>query len=288
VFHRLAVIGLLLITLPAFADESADARAARYYAAGLEQPLLLLRAGTQLVAACKGRLRAACSKQQRELAAQDRTVKLLDALTLFPQRPATDPVAGIARSAELKEKIASTGAELLRASGDYDAALFARYGAILRTCPDPDVDADAYRASLDALIHLELASFRALASGEVDAAKQSIAEAETSAIAKLGVMPPEDCVAAHRIGGHLMELMQGKLRPWGDEERPVANQDHEFVFGAPPQPAEVATPDRELANAVAGNFVSLVATELELLAFPEREARIKAITDEIGPAKPAQ
>jgi uncharacterized small protein (DUF1192 family) len=31
-----------------------------------------------------------------------------------------------------------------------------------------------------------------------------------------------------------------------------------------------------------------VATELELLAFPEREARIKAITDEIGPAKQAQ
>ena len=73
------------MTCAVAAEESAETRAARYYATGLEPALLEIRAGAELIQACKDRLRKACAEEQVKLAAGNQVLTLLDALTLFPR-----------------------------------------------------------------------------------------------------------------------------------------------------------------------------------------------------------
>ena len=111
-----ARFALLLFICAASAAAAADtpkARAARFYAAGLELPLLELRNGLMLVQACSDRLRRACDAEQRELGANNHALLLLDELTLFPQRPTRDPAAGISKARELREKISEASAAFL-------------------------------------------------------------------------------------------------------------------------------------------------------------------------------
>ena len=118
---------------PAPSPESPRTRAAHYYAAGLERPLMQLRRGALLSQACTTRLRSACTKEQRAFAAKNHTLALLDELTLFPQRPAEDPLAGVRRAADLRDEMAATSAALLAEANAYDRQLLVRYGAALRT-----------------------------------------------------------------------------------------------------------------------------------------------------------
>jgi hypothetical protein len=77
-------------------------RAARYYASGLQAPLLEIRAATQIVATCQRRFRARCSKPHREAA--DRaglTLEYLDALSLFPERLSADPTSRMNKYADV-------------------------------------------------------------------------------------------------------------------------------------------------------------------------------------------
>jgi hypothetical protein len=278
---RLAFLIFVCATGTAAADETADIRAARFYAAGLELPLLQIRNGVMLVQACSGRLRRGCDEKQRELAADNRTLLLLDELTLFPQRLTGDPAAGIGKARELEQKIGEASLELLRAAGDYDRLLFARYGATLRACPNDDVT--RFRESLDELVRLDLTGFQALADEEVAKAREIIArDAET--LAATLRQSPDDCVAARRLGEYLMQLMDSKLQPWSGEKNRVESAPKAFQFGAPPKVVEPTASeklrqDRELAHAVAGNFVTVIATELQLTVFPESESRISAIAD---------
>ena len=254
------------------------ARAAKFYAAGLESPLLQLRTGALLVRACKDQLRKGCEAEQADLAARNEVITLLDALTLFPQRSETDPTAQITRPKELRQKIRDTSAALMREAGRYDRQLFARYGATLKVCPDED--STVFASAVEKLTLINLASFQALGT-ELDAARADIAGEEARAVEQLRTWSGEGCLAARKLGEYLMELMNSKLRPWNKPEAP-AGGDREFNFDQPrkeappptPDRAEAAANDRELALAVAGNFVSVVATELQLLVFPESASRI--------------
>jgi hypothetical protein len=262
-------------------EETAEVRAARFYAAGLEIPLLQIRNGMMLVQACTGRLRRGCDGQQRELAANNRALLLLDELTLFPQRPAQDPATGIQKGRELRRKIDDASAELLRAAGEYDRKLFARYGATLRACPDDD--APGFRTSLEELVRLDLAGFQSLAGDDLARAIESIARDEES-IATTLRRSPQDCVAARKLGEYLMQLMDSKLQPWSGEKQRIEGAENDFRFDAPkviePTDSEKLRRDRELAHAVAGNFVTVIATELQLTVFPESESRINAVADQ--------
>lgn len=268
------------------AEPAADTpriRAAKYFAAGLEQPLLEMRKAAQLLQACATRLRKACSREQRRLAASNRTISLLDALTLFPQRPAEDAAAGVTKAAELEERIGAASADLTRAANDYDRLLLARYAAALRTCPG-ETDT-AHRESLEALEALtivDLRDFQGLDGADYDRARQALTSAEAQAAETLRGMPAEDCSAALTVGQLLMELMNGKLQPWTREDRRVANVDREFDFNAALRPKHDEAPTHEVAASIAGNFVTVVATELQLAVYPESAARIKAIGDEAG------
>ena len=284
---RFMLFLLLTGTAAGAAGETPEARAARFYAAGLERPLLQIRAGALLVEACAKRLRGGCSRQQRRSVAGNGVITLLDALTLFPQRPAADPAAGITKAKDLERKVGETSAALLRDAGEYDRLLFARYGAALRVCPNDD--AATYRESLEELKRLDLTRFQSLAEQELVAANEATARDESLAEQTLRAAPPEDCAAVRRLGEYLMQLMHSKLQPWSGEAQRVENPERSFEFGRP-APDEVNDTekrerDRELAHAVAGNFVSVIATELELTVFPESEARIKAIADAVERAK---
>jgi len=261
-------------------DEAGKVRAARYYAAGLELPLLQIRNGVMLVKACTKRLRRGCDEQQRDLAASNRTLLLLDELTLFPQRLTQDPAANISKPGELRQRISEAGAALLRTAGEYDRSLFARYGAALRACPNDGVA--LFRESLEELVRVDLTGFQSLADEDLVKAKESIARDEESFAVSLR-QSPEDCVAVRGLGEYLMQLMDSKLQPWSGEKKRVENAQNSFQFGAPkvvePTDSEKRRQDRELAHAVAGNFVTVLATELQLTVFPESEARIKAIAD---------
>jgi len=276
---RLALFLLIASPLAAAANESADVRAARFYAAGLEVPLVQIRSGVLLVQACSKRLRRGCDEQQRELGGNNRTLALLDELTLFPQ-PMEDPAANLSKPRELRRKISDTSVALLRAAGEYDRMLFARYGATLRACPNDD--AAMFRDSLEELVRIDLTGFQSLAGEDLLEARESIARDEESIAASLR-LSPEDCAAARRLGEYLMQLMDGKLQPWSGEKKRVENAQHDFQFGAPkvaePTDSEKHRQDRELAHAVAGNFVTVLATELQLTVFPESESRIKAVVD---------
>lgn len=264
------------------AGESPQIHAARYFAAGLEQPLLEMRKGAQLLLICTARLRKACSREQRQLAASSRTIALLDELTLFPQRPTADPAAGVTQAADLKARIAAVSTELTRTAYDYDRRLLARYGAVLRTCPG-ETDA-AHRASLEALTVVDLQAFQGLEGADYERARQELAGAEAQATETLRAMPAEDCRAALVAGQLLMELLNGKVQPWTREERRVGNIDREYDFTAAIRPKRDDAPTREVAASIAGNFVTVVATELQLMVHPESAARIKAIADGAGPS----
>jgi hypothetical protein len=252
---------------------------ARYYAAGLELPLLELRRGAMLLDACASRLKRACSKQQRTLAANSRTLTLLDELTLFPQRPADDVAVGITKARDLKERIASTSDTLWREATAYDRSLLARYGATLRACPDQA--AAGQRASLDELIRLNLTGFQALAGDELARATEDITRHESAIAAELQRGPAEHCAAARDLGEYLMQLMYAKLQRWNGEDAFVANESPSFDFRQPVKPTVVEPPSLEVSRAIAGNFVSVVATELQISAHPDSESRIKAIADEV-------
>lgn len=281
--YSLPIIACSALLATSAAAQSADTprtRAAKFYAAGLEEPLMELRRGALLIQSCAKRLRGACTKEQRELSAKSRTVMLLDALTLFPARP-DDPTADVARAADLKQRIAESGTRLMRAAGEYDRALIARYGAALRVCPG-DSGAGT-RESLDALTTVDLRQFQGLEGADYDAARAAIASLETEATATLRAWPAEDCDAALTAGLLLMEMINAKLEPWTLENRRLAEANRTFDFNAPPpKPVSAEPPTRDVALSVAGNFVTLVATELQLRVFPETGPRIKAIAEAEG------
>lgn len=270
---------LLCLTSATFAQDAAPARAARFYAADLDKPLMELRNGASLIAACADRLKRACTKQQRALAEKARTLILLNALTLFPQRPAVDPAAGITKPRELKDAIAATRGALWREAIAYDRVLLARYGATLQACPNEDTA--AFRASLDDMIRVDLGGFQSLSGDELTRASNEIAQQQSTIAAQLNAGAPEDCAAARHLGEHLMELMFAKLQRWSGEDARMADQGPSFDFNKPVKPKVVEPPSADVAQAIAGNFVSVIATELQLTAFPESEARIKALADEI-------
>jgi len=278
-----AILSCCLVApfLAAAADQgrAVPAPVVHYYAAGLESPLLELRRGSMLLDACADRLKRVCSKQQRTLAANSRTLTLLDELTLFPQRPAEDVAAGITKARELKERTTATGEALWREATAYDRLLLARYGATLRACPDEA--AAAQRASLDELIRLNLTGFQALVGDELASATDEITRSESAIATGLQGGPAEDCVAARDLGEYLMQLMYAKLQRWSGEDTFVANESPSFDFRQPVKPKVVEPPTLDVSRAIAGNFVSVVATELQIAAHPESESRIKAIADEI-------
>jgi hypothetical protein len=287
--RRAAIAGfcLALSAVAAAAEETAEARAARFYAAGLEAPLLALRRGAMLIETCTQRLRRACTKEQRGLAAGSRTLTLLDALTLFPQRPAEDPVAGISRSRELAQKIEATSAAMQSSANGYDRLLFARFGATLRVCPGDDVT--PFRESVDDLIRIDFTSFQALSGADLDRANAELAAEEAKVADELRRAPPEDCAAARKLGEYLMELMNAKLLRWNAAARREPEPEREFEFGTPPRKKAPPEPaDLEVARAVAGNFVTVLATELQLTVYPDSAARIKSIADAVEKAASGQ
>ena len=276
---RIALLLLLAFAPAAAAGETGSERAARFYADGLELPLLQMRRGMMLVRVCVERLRRGCDKQQRELAAHNQTLLLLDELTLFPQRSAQDPAAGIGNARQLRQMISETSAALLLTASEYDQSLFARFGASLRACPDENEL--LIRKSLEELVRLNLTGFQSLAGESLVAATESILRDEELIAGRLR-QSPEDCIAARTLGEHLMQLMHSKLQPWSGEKQRVESAANVFQFGAPKvvelTASEKRQEDRELAHAVAGNFVMVIATELQLTAFPDSESRIKAAT----------
>ena len=277
---RFALLLFICAASAAAAAETPKARAARFYAAGLELPLLQLRNGLMLVQACSDRLRRACDAQQRELAANNHALLLLDELTLFPQRPTQDPAADISNARELRVKISEASAAFLKTAGEFDRTLFARYGATLKACPYDDTA--KFSQSLKELERVNLTGFQAMAGEDLDKAIESISRDEESIATSLR-QSPEDCVATRDLGEYLMQLMDAKLQPWSGEKKRVENSPDNFQFGNPkvvePTDDEKRRQDRELAHAVAGNFVTVIATELQLTAFPETESRINAIDD---------
>jgi hypothetical protein len=287
---RFAAIVWFGVALPcaaaSAADETPEARAARFYATGLEAPLLELRKGAMLADTCTHRLRGACSREQRALASKSQTLALLDALTLFPQRPAEDPAAGITKSRELAQKIEETSAAMLTAANAYDRLLFARYGATLGVCPDGD--ATRFRDSLDELIRVDHTGLLGLSGEELAAANASLAQEEAGLADALRQEPAADCAAKRNVGEYIMQLLYPKLQPWRVEEPHDAGSQPAFEFGAPKNKQKVVPepPKREVAQAVTGNFIAVVATEMQLTVFPESAPRIKEITDAVGKASP--
>lgn len=271
------------------AADTPDARAARYYAEGLEKPLLHLRTGAALIQSCGGRLRKICSAGQRKLASGFSILALLDALTLFPQRLDADPVAGISTRRVFADKLAATSTALLREAGEYDRELFARFQAALVVCPA--AEGPDYLGSLEALKLVNYAGFQAVPADRLAGMLADDRGRDQALQQKVRAVPREDCEAARRLGEYLMELMNSKLEPWREEVRAAASQPREFDFDKPTKPPEEVRDeawrarDRELAHAVAGNFVSVVATELQITAHPESETSLKEMAEAVERAK---
>jgi hypothetical protein len=262
-------------------------RAAHYYAQGLELPLLQIRSGARLIEGC-ATMPKACTAEQHRLAGGHSVLTLLDALTLFPQRLTLDEAAPT-QARDLKQRFAATDAALMRAAGRYDGQLFARLDAALEVCPSADDDTDNYRAQLALLQEVNLVGFQSLVSAESAQELAAITKEKHAQQQRLRAMPVEDCQAIRKLGEYLMELMNAKLQSWVKKVQP-AKQSREFDFEEPkqepaPKPLS-AQEDRVLALAVAGNFVTVVATELQLTAYPESEARIKEIADAVERANP--
>jgi hypothetical protein len=270
------------------AADDAHQRAARYYAEGLEKPLLQLRAGAELVQSCGGRLRRLCSAEQRKLAAGFSIITLLDALTLFPQRLDADPTAGISTARAFADRVQATSAALLREAGEYDRELFARVRAALVVCPATDGPAyPNYLEGLEALERVHFEGFQALAADKLVAMREEQTKRAEALEQKMRAAPREDCEAARRLGEYLMQLMNSKLKPWQEPVQAAANPRREFDFDKPSRPPEVVKDDawrardRELAHAVAGNFVSVVATELQITVHPESETPLKEMAEAV-------
>lgn len=284
-------LGLACAIAPAHAADDAATRAAHYYAEGLEKPLLQLRAGGQLIEACGKRLRKFCSAEQRKLASGFSILTLLDALTLFPQRLSADPTAGITSARAFADQVRATSEALLRDSSEYDQELFARVQATLVVCPAGD--GPDYLLGLQSLKLVHYAGFQALPAEKVERILIDGTRREEALHEKVRAWPREDCEAARRLGEYLMELMNSKLSPWQKGVEAPVNPAQEFNFDNPVKPpvevkdAAWHARDRELAHSVAGNFVSVVATELQITAHPESETPLKEMADAVERAKQA-
>jgi hypothetical protein len=269
-----AVLALLAagVAPPALGTESNGSaeRAARYYAAGLQQPLLQVRAGSQIVATCQGRFRAKCSKRHREAARRAGvTLEYLDALTLFPERPTTDPTTKLARYPDLIAALDQVNESIVRAAGEYDHALFARYGATLSACPPENLQ--EFRASLLSLAHQDFRMFGLESDDQRARVLQSVADQEASLAQTFGdAASPDDCIAARQLGELLMTMMSAKLAPWSLQAADV--------------------PDPDAARGIANEFLFQAATELELIVNPAARERLETIAQRMNdgePVKPA-
>lgn len=241
-------------------------RAARYYAAGLQEPLRQIRAGSQIVATCQDRFRAKCSKRHREAAARTGvTLEYLDALTLFAGQPAADPTSGLRRYSDVVAALDQVNVAIMDAAGEYDHALFARYGATLNACP-PD-NPQEFRASLLSLEHRDFRMF-GLDSDEARARLlQAIADQEASLAESFGSpASTDDCVAARQLGELLMTMMSAKLERWSLEA------------GTAPGP--------DATRAIANEFLFQAATDLELIVNPDSRDRFEAIAGRMNNGNP--
>jgi hypothetical protein len=248
-------------------------RAARFYAAGLQAPLLQIRAGTQIVATCQKRFRAQCSERHRQAADKARlTLDYLDALTLFPERLPFDPAANLKSYDDVKAGLDAVNELLMNAVREYDRALFARYGATLRECQPDNID--LYRGSLHALEDLE---FDMLGVGSIDErerVRQSIDGEEVSLARRIHAEWPDgDCAAASRIGEFLMEMTFAKLQPWRTE---------------PGAPLKTGFPDADETRGIASEFLFQAAAELEVIVNPSMRAKLLAISKRLPAEEPAQ
>jgi hypothetical protein len=247
-----ALIALLAGGAPIARSSDTDelaARAAHYYADGLEAPLLKVRAGAAIIETCRQRFRSKCSKWHREAADKARfTLEYLDALTLFPQRLASDPAAPLTQYADVVIALDTVNDDILKAAREYDHALFVRYDTTLRACP-PDNLAQ-YRESLTALEQLDVRAF-----GPADGS------------AAVPDISPEDCAATRDFGELLMTMMSAKLEPW----RRGAD----------------AVPGAEATRSIANEFLFEVATELEVTVHPDSRPTFNAIAQRLHDSEPA-
>jgi hypothetical protein len=253
-------------TIRAESSGSAE-RAAHYYAAGLQQPLLQVRAGSQIVATCEGRFRAKCSKRHREAASRTGvTLEYLDALTLFPERPAADPTTKLARYSDLIAALDEVNESIMRAAAEYDHALFARFGATLNACPPQNLH--EFRASVLSLAHQDFRMFGLESDDQRARVLQSIAAQEASLAQSFGAATSaDDCVAARQLGELLMTMMSAKLAPWG--------------------PQAGAAPDPDATRGIANEFLFQAATELELIVNPAKREQLETIAQRMSGGEPA-
>lgn len=244
----------------------AAARAARYYAFGLQAPLLEIRAGAQIVAACHRRFRAQCSGQHREAGDRARlALEYLDALTLFPERSPANPAANLKKYADVVAALDATHESILHAALEYDRALFARYGAALNACP-PGNPAE-YRQSLELLELLDLRMF-----GVNLYEHATVLMAITDEESRLGatfneMVPAQDCVATRQLGELLLTMLAAKLAPWSGEPKDA--------------------PDADATRAIAHEFLFQAATELELIVNPESRGKFDAFAQRLNTGEPA-
>ena len=197
------------------------------------------------------------------------TLEYLDALTLFPERPATDPTMKLARYPDLVAALDEVNASLMRAAGEYDHALFARYGATLTACPPENLH--EFRAALLSLAHQDFRMFGLVSDDQRARVLQSIADQETSLAETLGdTASSDDCVAARQLGEFLMTMMSAKLAPWSQQAG--------------------TAPDPDATRGIANEFLFQAATELELIVNPATRERLEAIAQRMSggePVKPA-
>lgn len=253
-FASLVIVALVSagagpVSQAAVPPESAATRAARYYAEGLDRPLLQLRR-----------------------AADANLVELLDSLTLFSLPPAN-------------KKRAEAGA-LIAETGQYDLQLFARYGASLRACP-PEESSAEYLESLAALVEVNLTGFQSLDAAATAEANEKYTRESSELAARLRAGDREDCIAKRTLGEDLMRLMDSKLQPWNVGDPGADDPARSFNFDKPVKPkrkdvAKKAAQERERRETVARNFITMAATLLQLNAYPESAARIKEIADRAG------
>jgi hypothetical protein len=221
--NRLAAIACLLpaalCAVALAADQKADpkadmkARVARYYADGLEIPLLAMHTGTLVISECADRFAAECSERQKMAAAPDSESEILDLLTLFPLHVTSTPESRAKNYAEMRERLAWLSDQMLIHTASYDLLLFSRYGATLRACPQKDVA--EWRESLQHMAAIEFKQFVGLEGQDL---KDAVEKMVLEDIRLAGVIQrdwaPGECVAAQETGLTLLQFMYTKLEPW--------------------------------------------------------------------------
>ncbi len=263
----LAILATAGVALANGAEPTAAEFAARYYATGLQEPLLQIRAGSQIVTTCQSRFRSKCSKRHREAAARaGLTLEYLDALTLFPGRPASDPTAPLGKYTQVVTALDETNEAILRDASNYDRALFARYGAALSACP-PD-NPNEYRAALLSLEHSHLRMFGVDSDDKRARALQSIADEEAALAKNFSDLTPEDCMAARQLGELLMTMISAKLVHWSVEA--------------------TSSPNPDATRGIANEFLFQAATELELIVNPAKRERLETIALRMNEGKRAE